>query len=417
MEWSRLRGLGRFDAIVLTSTLWFLGKFVRFSFPPLFERIAGVYQVSPAVLGTAFSGLLLVYAVLQFPSGLLADRFSPVAVIAAGAALALLGAFALAFDAPLLVLFAAMLTIGAGTGTFKTAGVSLLSRTYPQQTGRALGVFDTFGAFGGVAAPAVVVVFADLPGVLGAGWRTSFLLAGVVGAGVTAAFVARVPARLPGTDDTGGDGGVPYRAYTSLFRNWRLSAFVTVTILFAFAYNAVTAFLPLYLARAAGLASDTASLLFSVLFAASFVQLATGEVSDRIGTLPVIVFTLGLASVGLGSVIFLSGVGGPLALGAAVVCLGLGSHGFRPVRGAYLMSAIPESVAGGSLGAVRTLLMTAGASSPAIVGIVSETAGFRPAFWLLTAALAVATAISVALWAFERRRRRPGGAVHRDPER
>ena len=378
LERSRLRGLGRFDAIVLTSALWFLGKFVRFSFPPLFERIAGVYEVSTAVLGTAFSGLLLVYAALQFPSGLLADRFSSVTVIGAGASVAAVGALLLAFDAPLAVLFGAMLTVGAGTGTLKTVGVRLLSRTYPEQTGRALGVFDTFGAFGGVAAPAVVVVFADLPGVVGAGWRTTFLLAGVVGVGVTAAFVARVPARLPDADGDADDGGgVPYRAYAALFREWRFSTFVAVTILFSFAYNAVVAFLPLYLTREAGLASDTASLLFSALFAVSLVQLLTGEVSDRTGTLPVIAVTLGLAAVGLGS------------------------HGYRPVRGAYLMSAIPSSVAGGSLGAVRTLLMIAGASSPAIVGIVSETAGFRAAFWLLTAVLAVATGLSVVLWAFE----------------
>ena len=401
LERSRLGGLGQFDAIVLTSALWFLGKFVRFSFPPLFERIAGVYEVSTAVLGTAFSGLLLVYAALQFPSGLLADRFSSVTVIGAGASVAAVGALLLAFDAPLAVLFGAMLTVGAGTGTLKTVGVRLLSRTYPDQTGRALGVFDTFGAVGGVAAPAVVVVFADLPGVVGAGWRTTFLLAGVVGVGVTAAFVARVPARLPDAAAEGDGGGVPYRAYAALFREWRFSAFVAVTILFSFAYNAVVAFLPLYLTREAGLASETASLLFSALFAVSLVQLLTGEVSDRTGTLPVIAATLGLAAVGLGSVVVLTGTAGPLALGAAVVCLGLGSHGYRPVRGAYLMSAIPSSVAGGSLGAVRTLLMIAGASSPAIVGVVSETAGFRTAFWLLTAVLAVATGLSVALWAFD----------------
>lgn len=76
--------IGRFDVIVLTSALWFLAKFVRFAFPPLFEQLASVYDVSAAVLGTAFSGLLLVYAALQFPSGLFADRFSSVAVIGAG---------------------------------------------------------------------------------------------------------------------------------------------------------------------------------------------------------------------------------------------------------------------------------------------------------------------------------------------
>ena len=400
---SFLRQLRRFDVIVLTSTLWFLGKFVRFSLPPLFERIAGVYEISTAVLGTAFSGLLFVYAVLQFPSGLLADRFSSVTVIGSGAVLAALGALALAVDGPFALLVGGMLVIGAGTGTLKTVGVRLLSRTYPRQTGRALGAFDTFGAFGGVAAPAVVVVFVGLPGVLGAPWRTPFLLAGIVGIGVAAVFAARVPARLPESSDDGGDdaAGPRLREYAAMFRDRRFATFVVVTILFSFAYNAVTAFLPLYLTREAGLSSNTASLLFSALFAVSLVQLLTGEVSDRVGTLPVIAFTLGLASVGLGSIVVLSGVGGPVALGAAVVCLGLGSHGYRPVRGAYLMSAIPSSVAGGSLGAVRTLLMIAGASSPALVGIISETAGFRPAFWLLTAALVVATVLSAVLWLVE----------------
>ena len=31
-----LRRLGRFDALLLTSLIWFLAKFVRYAFPPLF---------------------------------------------------------------------------------------------------------------------------------------------------------------------------------------------------------------------------------------------------------------------------------------------------------------------------------------------------------------------------------------------
>jgi MFS family permease len=393
--------LGRVDAIVLTSALWFLSKFVRFAFPPLFERLARVYAVSPAVLGAAFSGLLMVYAVVQFPSGLVADEISSVAVISAGTVLAAVGALALAVDSPLVVLVGAMLLIGAGTGPVKTVGIRVLSRTYPTQTGRALGVFDTFGTFGGAAAPAAVVLFANAPGLIGAGWRTTFLVAGVVGLAVTAAFVVRVPDRLPAAANgaTSEAAVASLRAYGALFREWRFSVFVLVTTLFSFAYNATLAFLPLYLTRVAGLTTTTASLLFSVLFAVSLVQLLTGEISDRTGALPLVALTVGLATTGLGAILLLSGVAGPLALGGAVVCLGLGAHGYRPVRGAYLMSVIPPSVAGGSLGAVRTIQMVAGASSPALVGLLSETAGLRPAFLLLTAALLVATGLSVLLWA------------------
>ena len=396
-------GLGRFDAIVLTAALWFLGKFVRFAFPPLFERLAGVYGVSTAVLGSAYSALLLVYALLQFPSGLLADRFSSVTVIGSGATLAAVGALALAVDGPLAVLVGAMMTIGAGTGTLKTVGVELLSRTYPAQTGRALGVFETFGTFGGAAAPAAVVAFAGTAGLFGAGWRTTFLVAGVAGLCVTGAFVVRVPARVPRTSERGTVDGesASIGEYAALFREWRLLVFVAVITLFSFAYNAALAFLPLYLVREAGLASATASLLFSVLFVVSLVQLLTGEVSDRTGTLPLIVLTLAVASTGLGAILLLTGVGGPLALGGAVVCLGLGAHGYRPVRGAYMMSVLPASVSAGSFGAIRTVQMIAGASSPALVGVLSETAGFRPAFGLLTAALVAATALSVVLWAFD----------------
>ncbi|WP_415380245.1 MFS transporter [Halosimplex sp. TS25] len=403
MERSLFGRLSRFDAIVLTSSLWFLGKFVRFAFPPLFERLAGVYGVSTATLGGAYSALLLVYALLQFPSGLLADRFSSVTVLGAGGSLAAVGALALAVDGSLVVLVGAMMTIGAGTGTLKTVSVELLARTYPTQTGRALGVFETFGTFGGAAAPAAVVAFAGTAGLFGAGWRTTFLAAGVAGLCVTAAFVVRVPARLPdATEREAADGGgAPLGEYAVLFRDWRLLVFVAVITLFSFAYNAALAFLPLYLTREAGLASATASFLFSALFVVSLVQLLTGEVSDRTGALPLIVLTLALASTGMGAILLLTDVGGTLALGGAVVCLGLGAHGYRPVRGAYMMSVLPESVSAGSFGAVRTVQMIAGASSPALVGVLSETAGLRPAFRLLTGALVAATGLSVALWLFD----------------
>lgn len=400
---SLLGGIGRLDTIVLTSTLWFLGKFVRFAFPPLFERLAGMYDISVAVLGAAFSGLLLVYAAMQFPSGLLADRFSSVAVIGVGAGIAAAGALALAVDSPLVVFVGAMLMVGAGTGPLKTVGIRVLSRTYPQRTGRALDVFDTFGAFGGAAGPAAVVLFAGSAGLVGAGWRTTFLVAGIVGIGVTVAFVSRVPKRLPddGTDETDDETTIPIREYGTLFREWRFSVFVLITTLFSFAYNATLAFLPLYFTREAGLGSTAASLLFSALFAVSLVQLLTSEISDRTGTLPLMALTVGLATTGLGAILLLSDVAGPFALGGAVVCLGIGAHGYRPVRGAYLLSVIPTSVAGGTLGAVRTIQMVAGASSPALVGVLSETTKLRPAFGVLAVALLIATGLSVLLWLFD----------------
>jgi hypothetical protein len=46
--------------------------------------------------------------------------------------------------------------------------------------------------------------------------------------------------------------------------------------------------------------------------------------------------------------------------------------------------------------------MGAGAISPAIVGVLSETVGFQPAFWLLAVSSLGATVCAVVLWIAER---------------
>ncbi len=419
-----MTALGRlreYDVLVVTALIWFLAKFLRYAFPPLFEPLQASYGVSNAAVGTAFTGFMVVYAAMQFPSGVLADRLGAVRVVVAGAVLAGAGALVLVVDSPFAVLVGAMLVMGSGTGAHKTVAVRLLSRVYPARTGRALGALDTFGAFGGVVAPAAVVLFLSAPPALaavlsrlpGADWRAVFLIAGVVALGLAAAFRIRVPRRLSGeSDSTDGRAGESptdaddedrsepgARDYLDLFRAPRFTAFVGVTVLFSFAYNGTVAFLPLYLAEAGGLDTATANLLYSALFAVSLVQLVSGDLSDRTGRLPIIVATLALAGAALAAAVVLPAVGaGPVALGAVVVLLGLGAHGFRPVRGAYLVEILPDWMAGGGLGVVRTLLMGAGAFAPAVVGYLADAAGFRVAFALLAVSQVGAAALAAGLW-------------------
>ncbi|MFC7097237.1 MFS transporter [Halobaculum marinum] len=400
---SRLRALADYDVLALTALIWFLAKFLRYAFPPLFPTFRETFGVSNAALGLAFTAMMTVYAAMQFPSGALADRVGARQVIVAGAGVAGAGALVLAVPVPdevaLAVIGGGMLLVGLGTGAHKTVAVRLLSRLYPARTGRALGILDTFGAFGGVAAPAAVVAVTGaalaVPGV-GVDWHTLFLVGAVAAGGLAALFLRRVP---PADDATGGDGDGSgggrgddadgLRRYAALFREPAFAAFVVVTVCFSFAYNGAVAFLPLYLTDAAGLPETTASLLYSGLFVVSLVQLVTGDLSDRVGRLPVIAATLALAAAALALLLVVSGV---LAVGVAVVAFGLGSHGFRPVRGAYLSAVIPESSAGGGLGVVRTLLMGAGALAPAAVGAVADATGFAAAFGLLAAAMAAAVA-------------------------
>jgi MFS family permease len=373
-----------YEPMVVTGGLWLIAKLLRYAFPALFPTFRAQLGVPNTLLGVAYAVMMLLYSLMQFPSGALADRLDDVRVVAVGALLAVAGAavFLLPVSVPLLLL--GMVLVGLGTGVHKTVSVRLLTRLYPDRTGRALGVFDTFGTVGGVVAPAAVVAALSV-----GDWRTVFVACGVIGLGLVVALRTRVPRRA-GRDDRLRDavGELSLRSYLGPFREVRFQLFVLVTLAFAFAYNGVVAFLPLYLVEAGNLTETTGSLLYSALFAASVVQVVSGGLSDRFGRLTLSVGVLSLAAVALVGLVVLTDAG-VLTLGAAVVVFGLGSHGFRPVRGAYLSAAFPEDVAGGGLGLVRTLLMGVGAVAPAVVGFVADTLGFRAGFGLLAASMAL----------------------------
>jgi MFS family permease len=386
----QLRRLVRYDALLLTSLIWFMAKFLRYAFPPLFGTFQELYGVSNATIGAAFSALMVAYALMQFPSGALADRRGPVPVITAGAVLAGVGALALLVAEPFPLLVGGMLLVGLGTGAHKTVAVRLLTMIHPSRTGRALGALDTIAAFGGVAAPAAVVFF--LPN-----WRGLFLAGGLVTLALAGLFALRTPERLPegegqGTDANDDEAGVPLAAYARSLKQPRVALFVAVTVAVSFGYNGAVAFLPLYLTDAAGLSTAVASALYSGLFVVSLVQLGTGELADRAGRLPVLLATVGAAALG---VALLQVVSGALAVGAAVVVFGLGGHGYRPARSAFLMSILPDEAAGGGLGVVRTVLMSSAAVAPAVTGYLIDARSFSFAFGALAASLVLAFVLLV----------------------
>jgi len=388
------RWLGRLrtlDVLALTALLWFLAKFLRYAFPPLFGTFRSVYGVSNTELGALFSALMGGYAIMQFPSGALADRVGTVRVIVGGAVVASAASLALFVSTTYALLVVAVVGVGVGTGAHKTVAITLLTTVYPDRSGRTLGVMDFVGELGGALAPVVVVavVAAALP------WQSLFLGAAVGGLLLAGAFAVRVPDRVPDRDvGTGGfDAGL--RAYLAAFTTPRFSAFAVVAILVSLTVSGVTAFLPLFLESRVGIDASLAGLLYSGFFVVAAVQPVTGDLADRLGPLRVIAVLLGIAITAL-TVLVVAGAG-LVVVGGATLLLGVGLHGVRPGRDAHLMALIPDDVAGGTLGVVRTSMLGASAASPAAVGYLSDVASFSVAFGALAAVLAVATVVVAVL--------------------
>lgn len=398
-----VRTLAGHDVFLVAALLWFLGKFVRYAFPPLFETFQTTYRVTPAATGLAFSGFMLVYALLQFPSGALADRFGSMRVIAGGGLVAGLGSLWLLLEPPFVLLAVAMAVIGGGTGAHKTVAVRLLSTAYPAHLGRTLGVFDTVGAGGGVLAPLVV---AAILGTALLEWPALFGLAALAFLGATGLvlLVGRTTSVEAEVEQT--DRVLPVATYRRTFRRPKVLGFVGVTVLMSFGYNGLVAFLPLYLVAEGGVTPAMASLLYGVLFVASVTQVVTGEATDRVGPLRIITICLGATTLGVGVLVgFADGlaIAGPVAFAPVVLAIGLGAHGYRPGRDVYIVSLVPEAATGGAMGLFRTILMAAGAVSPGVVGVTVDRLGYPIAFGGLATVLVLATGLAMAIAIQERR--------------
>ncbi len=432
-----------YDLVLLISLLWFMVQFLRFVFPPLFGTFQELYGVSNTQTGLLFTLLMFGYSAMQFPGGLLSDRFHEVTVMVSAAGVFTAAAL-FAFAAPTFGLITlAAVGIGLGTGVHKTVAIAYLSRVYPERTGLSLGIMDTVGQFGGMLAPIVVVALLGW----GLPWGSVFLLGAVASAVFAGTLYFRAnshagadqptgaqstvdqptndsadqPADDPAgsdssehepaerelseselstddstqteqsTDDlarteqsTAGPDSETDHSYVTIFTDRKLVLFLCVTVLFTFSWNGLSAFFPLFLADEKGLSAGTAGVAYSLLFAASISQTVTGGASDRVGKLAISLSLFGVMIAGLLALLVVDSVA--LILGLTLLT-GIGFHGFRPVRDSYLMDLIPDSIGGGTLGIVRTFMTAIGGAAPAVIGVLSDFFGFVVAFGVIAVAL------------------------------
>lgn len=388
--------LRAYDLVIIVSLLWFMVQFLRFVFPPLFETFQGLYGVSNTHTGILFTAMMLAYSSVQFPAGVLGDRYGRPLVILVGTTVFAGAALVAAASPSFLVILGAAVLIGLATGPHKAVAIPMLSSQYPDRTGRALGAMDTIGQFGGMVAPLVVVLFLAV-----SVWQGVFVLGAALSVLFGVLFYIRVRGdetlnvrSVESSTDSDSESDGETVSYATVFADRGLLVFMLVTMLFTFAWNGLSSFFPLYLATEKGLTGGVAGTLYSLLFAASVSQAVTGDLSDRVGRLRVSALLFLAMFLGVTLLLVVDSV---VMLVGVTLLVGVSFHGFRPVRDSYLMDIIPDSIGGGTLGVIRTGMTAVGALAPAIIGFLSDTVGFDVAFGLIAGAAAVAGVLTLVL--------------------
>jgi sugar phosphate permease len=191
-ETSRIRRQ-RWTIFAVLALMYILVYFYRVSLAVVAGDISRELALTPQQLGTLAGILFYVYAAAQIPLGPMIDRLGGRLVISGCGVLTAIGGILFSQAGSLSTAMAARMLIGVGTASVLMATFTIFSHWFSRQEfGRVSGFMVAVGNFGnlGGTAPLALAVGAI-------GWRSSFLVIGIIQVLVTLLVFGMVRDRPP----------------------------------------------------------------------------------------------------------------------------------------------------------------------------------------------------------------------------
>jgi len=336
--------------------------------PALGPALRSHYRLSLGATGVVLAAIGIGMLFTLLPWGLLADRFDERWVIAVGLSCSGAALGSAAFTNAFAALVGTLVAAGAlGASVNAASGRAVMSWFGADERGLALGIRQTAIPIGGALGAAVLPALG--------GTRPAFLALGgscIAGAAIAAVFMRGSPAQEPELTDVAG----PLRD----IRMWLLG---TGTALYLTAQIGITGFVVLFLHDHRNVSTHAAAgLLAAVNVLAIGTRIASGRVSDRLGTrlrpLRAIGIALAAATVAVAAL-----VDAPLAaLVPAFVVSGVLSMSWNGLSFAAAAETAGARHTGAALGFQQTLLGVFVAAAPPAFAAVAATS------WRLAFALA-----------------------------
>jgi len=353
------------------------------------------FGTTRSTVGLALTGMWAVYALFQFPSGVLADRYGERSVVVLALGATALGVLAVAASPSVAPFAAFVIVLGAGTGTFFAPASSFVSRLYADR-GTALGVLTASGAVAGVLFPAV-------GGFVGVryGWRPAVALGSAAVVAVLVATLVVVPAVPAANPARELADIVAFDRHRELLSRPEVDYSIAVAISVGFCFQAVSSFFPTFLVEYHGLGPDVAGVVFGIVFGlSSIAQPVAGRLSDRYSRDLAIGASAGLALVGVATLL---AAPTPAGLVVGVGVLGVGISWPGPVQARFFDQLAPAEQ-GYGFGLVRTVYMFGASSGSVVVGVLADVGGWVAGFGAVVTAfgcclvlLAINRALSLGL--------------------
>jgi predicted MFS family arabinose efflux permease len=384
-----LRGEGRGWTLLAIAGGWLVILGLRYLIPALLPQIKADFGISNATAGLAITVIWITYAFMQFPAGLLADRFGERLLLIASLLCTAVGVAAISIAPEFVVFLIACGVFGVGTGFYGPSRSTAVSTLYAPNDEAAFGVVLGAGSLGAALIPLVVQpVTAQFGWQIAVGASLPLFFGGVIA-------LRRAMPQLHAAEDSSerpvqGD----LTMITTGIRRRPVVVGVGIATISLFVFQALTAFLPVYLIATKGISQQLATVLFAELFiTGALFQVRIGAAANQYGERRVLVVTVLVSTLALFVLPFVQRVPA-----LAVVILGISARfGIPSVVNAYIVGALPDAVHSSAWGLLRTGFFAVAATGSTVVGVLADAGLFDAAILGLGALTGVAALLIVAL--------------------
>lgn len=177
-DWSRRR-----RTLAVCVSAYFGVRFCQVVLGPVVPQLIRTFETSAGSVGLALTGMWILYAAVQVPSGVFADRFGERTVVVASLAVTAVATLGVALAPSALSFGVAVAAVGFGAGIYYNPATTLLDRT-TGTVGQAIGVHRVGGQLAGILAPVGAAVLSHR-----FGWRGTVRVASAYVAAVAVAFI------------------------------------------------------------------------------------------------------------------------------------------------------------------------------------------------------------------------------------
>lgn len=358
---------------------------VAYSFAAFFRSFGAEFHADRADISLVFGLSGLIYFLLGAGAGMLADRFGPRLVCAAGMTIIAAGLVASSFAQSMSAIYVAWgAGLGVGIGLVYAPSIASVPPWFVHRRAFAAGIASAGIGVGTLAVPLMATTAIDA-----LGWRHALqaIAAGVLVVGVGATlFLRRAPAR--GTSATA--AGVTLKEALQSRRFWWMYAACVMAapaMFIPFAHVSAAA-------RDLGIGDARAVGLVGMIGIGSIVgRFAIGSLADRLGRIASI--ALLEASLGACYLLWLA-AGGYVALAVFALWLGLSYGGIVSLMPAICMDLFGARAVSSILGTLYSGAAFGNLLGPVLAGAVFDRSGsYVPVIWacmILSAGAAIASA-------------------------